>query len=279
MKNTTWTAILLAALGCAFLFVTQPARAQAAAVEPATTAAPAQTPPAQEGVAQAAMKKAAEAHKYLFLFVSENNGQETVAARSAVEAAVTKIAEKADMVSIVRNTAAEKATVEQFQLNRAPMPIVLAIAPNGAITGAYYGDRLKDPQLQESIASEAEQVCMKTLQDGNLVLVCAQNGTTQSNEAAMQGVNDFKADSRFAKFTEIVKIDPASAAEQSFVAKLQIDPKTTEAVTILLAPPSSLVTKVNGATNRDALAADLIAATSGGCGAGGCGPRGCSPTK
>jgi len=302
MKKITVAVVALAVLGCAFLLVVQQKRTAAASGEPASTAAPTseatapsqpeavvvpaspavpagQSPTAGESIAQAAMKKAADEKKSLFLFVSEGDNEEIAAAKRTVEAAAGKLGDKAELAFIKRDSAAEKDTIEKFQLNRAPMPIVLALAPNGAITGAYFGEKLKDPQLQESIAGESEQQCMKALQDRKLVFVCVQNATTKSNDVAMQGVNDFKADTRFAQFTEIVKIDPAAPAEQSFLTKLKIDSKTTEAITAFLAPPGALVVKVNGATTKNALVSVLTAASSGGCGAGGCGPKGCCPKK
>ena len=263
----------------------EPAQTSSAADTPVTVtpaalaSAPASTP--SESVGQAALKKAADDKKHLFLFVSENDNEETATAKRALEAAATKIGDKAELAFIKRDSAAEKDFIEKFQLNRAPMPIVLALAPNGAITGAYFGDKLKDPQLQESISSESEQQCMKALQDRKLVLVCVQNATTKSNDTAMKGVNEFKADTRFAQFTEVVTIDPSAEAEQTFLAKLKLDPKMTEATTAFLAPPGSLVSKVTGATNKDAFVAALTAASSGGCGSGGggCGPKGCGPKR
>jgi len=292
MKKIVVAVVALAVLGSAFLLVAQQSRTAAAADEPASAPAPASEAKAvpasapSESVAQAAIKKAAEAKRHLFLFVSESENEETATARRVLEAAAAKLGDKADLAFIKRGDAAEKDTVEKFQLARAPMPIVLAFAPNGAITGAYFGEKLKDPQLQDSIASEAEQQCMKALQDGKLVFVFAQNGTTTSNDAAMKGVNDFKADAKYAKLTEVVTIDPAAAAEQPFLTKLKIDPKTTEATTAFIAPPGSIISKVNGATTKDALVASLTAASSGGCGpkgcgpgASGCGPRSCGPAK
>ena len=299
MKKIMVTAVLVAA-GLGLLFVSQQAGIQAAADQSAAPATPtpeaAQAPaapatpeaaavPAEpapaggESVAQAAMKKATEENKYLFLFVSEKDSPETATTKSVVEAAVAKIADKANVAFINTSSASEKDTVDKFRLQGAPMPIVLALAPNGAITGAYFDEKLKDPQLQDSIAGAAEQQCMKALQDGKIVFLCAQNAATTSNDAAMQGVNDFKADEKFSQFTEVVKLDPASQADQPFLKKIRVDPKITEASTSLVAPPGSLVSQVSGATTKDAFVAALTAATSGGCGPKGCGPKGCGPAK
>ena len=91
----------------------------------------------------------------------------------------------------------EKAVVAKFDLSRALMPLVLAIAPNGAITGGF-PTKCKEQQLLDAFATPVAEKVMKQLQDNKLVFVCVQNGKTKSNEAAMQGIRDFKADARFA---------------------------------------------------------------------------------
>lgn len=249
-----------------------------AAATPAAVAAVQPSAPSGS-IAQAAIERAATENKHLFLFVSENDNEEALSAKRALEVAASEIRDKAEWASIKRDSAAEKEVIAKFQLDRAPMPIVLALAPNGAITGAYFGENLKNPPLQDSIASSGEQQCLKALQEQKLVFLCLQNAATTSNDAAMQGVNDFKADSRFAKFTEVVTVDPADATEQKFLAELKLNPQLTEATTIFLAPPGSLVSTITGATNKDALVSTLMAATAGGCGPKGCGPKGCAPAK
>ncbi len=278
-------ALLALALGCAFSLVAQHKGVQAATGDSAGNAATGVTAPtgpavsAGESVAQAAMKKASDAQKYLYLFIAGNDSEETATARRAVEAAVAKLADKADAAFINKDSAAEKGIIEKLRLAGAPMPIVLAMAPNGAITGAYFAEKLKDPQLQDSIAGAGEQQCMKALQENKLVFLCVQNDATKSNDAAMQGVNEFKADARFSEVTEIVKVNPASAPDQGLLAKLKVDPAVTEATTVFVVPPGSLVSKVEGATSKDALVSALTAATSGGCGGGKCGPGACGPKK
>ena len=106
----------------------------------------------------------------------------------------------------------EKDIVAKFDLSRAPMPLVLAMAPNGAITGGF-PTKFEEQQLVDAFATPATEKVMKNLQDGKLVFVCVQNGKTKSNAAAMQGIRDFRADARFASATEIVMLDPTNPAE------------------------------------------------------------------
>ena len=158
------------------------------------------------------------------------------------------------------------------------MPLVLAMAPNGAITGGF-PTKFEERQLVGAFATPATEKVMKNLQDGKLVFVCVQNGKTKSNDAAMRGVRDFKADARFARATEIVMLDPTDSAEASFLADIKVDPETEEARTVFLAPPGSAIADFRGATDKAELAAAFQKASSGCCSGGCCGSGGCCPKK
>ena len=130
------------------------------------------------------------------------------------------------------------------------MPLVLAIAPNGAIMGGF-PNKFTEEELLNAFGSPCTERCMKALQDGKLVFLCVQNSATNYNDEALEGVREFKADERFAKYTEVVMLDPSDTAETSFLADLKIDPKESEAVTAFLVPPGSVIAEFKGATNKD----------------------------
>lgn len=223
----------------------------------------------------AAMRRAAEANQYLFVFFSEKDDDPTRAARKTFDAALKKITPVPASVAVDRAAAAEKEIVQQFGVDRAPMPLVLAIAPNGAVTGGFPAAQLTEQRLLDAVASPGMQQCLKALQERRLVFVCLQNGRTESNEAAMKGVNEFKTDARFADATVIVKIDPSDAKEVKFLAQLKADPQSKLASTAFLAPPGVILAKLDGPTTKDSLVAALTKAMAS-CGSG-CGPSGCGP--
>jgi hypothetical protein len=158
------------------------------------------------------------------------------------------------------------------------MPLVVSVAPNGAVTKAW-ALQLRPEQLREGIVSRCTAQCMKALQDRKLVLLCVQNRQTVNSYAAWQGAQGFKADARFAAATEIVALDPADAQESAFLQSLQVNPATPDAVTILLAPPGQPVARFVGAVSKDEIAAKLTSAQSSCCPGGKCGPGGCGPAK
>ena len=220
-----------------------------------------------------AIEHASQANKHLFIFFYENDSGKTRTIRKTFESAMSLISNDAQWVAVDRNSPSEKGIVEKFRVQTAPMPLVLALAPNGAVTGGFLGQEMNEEKLHSSLASPCMQKCLKALQERKLVFLCAQNKDTKFNVAAMRGVNDFKSDPQFAQFTEIITIDPADAAEKKFIKQLKIDSEPDEAITAFMAPPGMVIGKFEGSTDKDMLLATLQRAMAS-CGTG-CGPRGC----
>ena len=221
------------------------------------------------------MSRAAEANQYLFVFFYEKDDDTTRAARKTFDEAVKKITPPAQSLGVDRTAPAEAELVAKFGVDRAPMPLVLAIAPVGAVTGGFRAADLTEERLRDAVASAGLQKCLRALQDRRLVLVCLQNGRTQANDAAMKGVNEFKADPQFGEVTEIVKVDPSDTKEAKLLAQLKGDPQAKIATTAFLAPPGVLVATVSGPTTKDSLMASLQKAMSScapGAGSGCCPP-------
>lgn len=232
------------------------------------------------GVVVAARKQAADEDKYLFAFFSKTEADNTSPMRKLFDDTMAKLTDRANTVAVNVTDPAEKEIVDEYDLDRVPMPLVLVIAPNGAITGGFPIE-FSEGDLLSAFASPATQQCIKLLQDGKLVLLCVQSDQTGMNEEAMQGVKDFTADDRFREAAEIVSLDPSDEAEGFFLKDLQVDPATKTAVTVFLAPPGAPIAMFEGPTTKDQLLAELQKAGScgpGGCGPGGsCGPGGCPP--
>lgn len=223
--------------------------------------------PQREGRGMTAVEHASETGKYLFVFFRTDDDEQTRKMRGVFDGAMKRVADRAESVVIDVSDPSEKGIVKKFGVDRAPMPLVLVLAPNGAVTGGF-PVRFEEKQLTEAFAGPSTEKVLKALQGGKLVFVCAQNARTGSNAPAMRGVKDFAADTRYAKDTEIVTLDPTDAAEAKFLAQIKIDPEAKEATTVFLAPPGMVVGKFVGATDKDALVAALES-----CGAG-CGPTG-----
>lgn len=226
----------------------------------------------------AAMQQAATAEKYLLVFFWKDQNPQTDAAWQGFQAATANAGQWANIVSVGINDAAEKPLVDRYGLTRAPMPLVMSFAPNGAVTKAFPG-KIDEQQLQTALVSPGYAQCLKSLQDRKLVLLCVQHVQPQSRPALPRGVVDFKSDPNYATSTEIVPLNADDAAEASFLKELKVDSRTPGPVTLLMAPPGTVVGKFDGAVTKNELVAKLASAQSA-CGPGGkCGPGGCGPKK
>ncbi len=224
---------------------------------------------ARGGLGFPAMEQAAEDGKYLFAVFWRDEDDQTATMQQVVAEAVTKMPDRAASVAVRVTDPAEAALIDKFGLNRAPMPLVLAIAPSGAVTGGFPSE-CNEEDLLGAFASPGTEQTIKALQDGKLVLLCLQGPSTQQNDEALKGVNDFQADSRFANTTQRVIVDPADTAEASFLQDLRVDASTDVAMTLVLVPPGSIAAVLEGGTTKEDFLAALRNATPHSCGPGGC---------
>ena len=120
---------------------------------------------------QDAIDRAAAANKYVFLFFWKDKSPQLDKAWGSLEPAVAKMADVAVFVSIRITNPAEKKIVDKYGVSRAPMPMVLAIAPSGAITKAFT-KTFDEKELRTAFVSPCTERCLKALQNRKLVFVC-----------------------------------------------------------------------------------------------------------
>jgi len=245
---------------------------------PGTSRAQAAQNPGASAAAEA-LRSAAGKNKYLFMLLFSSDDEPTRLARKVLEKAVREMGRSAEWVAVDITSGNETEIVNKYNVRSAPMPLILAFAPNGAVTGGFRNADINEEKLKSAIASRGMQECMKALQEKRIVFISVQGKETRFNKEALQGVDEFKADARYAAYTAVVKIDPADAAEKGFLAQLKIDPNAKDAATALLVPPNMVLGVTNGPTSKASVLKMLASASSGGCGPKGCAPTGCGPVK
>jgi hypothetical protein len=262
MKLIQWT--------IAFAIIAAVATTAKAQNQPANNQSPAAVSPAQ-----AVIDKAAKANKYVFIFCWKTQDQKTSAAKAEFDQAAAKLAELADVVSIQINDDAEKKIVQKHGLIRAPMPLVLAIAPCGAVTKGFT-KKFDEQEIRTAFVSPCTQLCMKALQDRKLLLVCVvEQANPQDPVKTPKCAEDFKADAKYGQATEIVFVNAKDQAEAGLLKDFKVD-QAKKPTVVFLAPPGVLIGNFDAATaTKDQLVAKLAAAQSNPCGGGRCGPGGC----
>jgi hypothetical protein len=147
----------------------------------------------------------------------------------------------------------EKALVDRFGVGRAPMPLTIAVAPNGAMT-KLTPTTITDEQIEKSFVTPAMAHSMKAMQEGKLVLICTQSGAKPVIPA---GVRDFANDPEFKLRVTVVGIPSNDPQEVELVRQLEADVVTKGATTVFLAPPGVLVGKFGAAATKEQLAVAL----------------------
>ena len=93
------------------------------------------------------------------------------------------------------------------------------------------------------------------------------------------GVQQFKADERFGPATEVVMLNARDEGEATFLKELKVDPRAAKPLSVLLAPPGSVIGQFDARATKEDLVKQVAAAQSGPCAGGKCGPNGCGPKK
>jgi hypothetical protein len=231
-----------------------------------------------EGQGQPALENAAAMKKFLFIMFWKEKNAQTDRVWSTLQAAAAKYSDLANVVSVQTTDPVEKAIVERFKVSKAPMPLVLAIAPCGAVTRAFPG-RLEEKQIAAAFVSPCEQLCMKAIQDNKLVFVCVVYETPKDGEASLpSGVKDFREDKKYTKVTEVVLLNATDKNEADFLKELRIDTKAQKPISVLLAP-GAMIGTFDVSASKQQIVAKLASAQSGCCPGGKCGPGGCCPKK
>lgn len=220
-----------------------------------------------------AIEQAKQHDQFLFLLFFKDDGEMTQQAKKTLNDTLPSLAGKATASFININDATERDIVKKYDLKRTPMPFLLVIASNGAITGGF-SRSFTPEQITGALTSKAAAQCLKCLQDHHLVVLAVQNANSTNQKQALEGITAFKMDPRFSA-TDVVVIDPSNHEEHSFLSQLNI--KTdNEALTVMIAPPAQVIASYKGAVTKEQMTKDLQAASSGCC-PGGCCPGGCCP--
>lgn len=217
----------------------------------------------------------AEPYQYIFFWKQDTAQKRTMQQLFVSTTAEMAPAVKASVVNI--SDPKNKELVAQYDVSRAPMPLVLSIAPNGAVTKASAVQFTAD-DLRDGVVSRGSAQSMKALQDQKLVVMCVLNKNSPLSESVHKNVMQFISDPRFAKVTELVVIEATDAEEQKLLLQLQVKPQSSEVVTVVMAPPGKQVARLTGLVTSEQLIAKVTDAQKSCCPGGKCGPNGqCCP--
>ena len=162
-------------------------------------------------------------------------------------------ADQATLAIVDVKTPANKTLVDRYDVGRAPMPLTLAVAPNGAIT-SLVPKKISAEQIEAAFVTPAAAFCMKSMQEGKFVFVCIQSA---AKPVIPPGVKVFNDDAEFKGRAVVALIKSGDSAEAEFLEQLEIQPNSKISTTVFLAPPGVLVGKFDAGATKDQLAGAL----------------------
>lgn len=191
----------------------------------------------------------AGSQKYAFVVFYRDNDPASQAMANVVKSGTDARSERAAAMYINVTDPAEQGVVNRFGVSRAPMPLAISVAPNGAVT-RMFRKTISDGELAKAIVSPGVAHSIKAMQDGKLVFVCTRGSAPGT---VPPGIADFQQDPQFNARTAVILLNPQDPAEASFLGELEI----TSGTFAFLAPPGVLVGKFTESTTKDTLAAAL----------------------
>ncbi len=170
---------------------------------------------------------------------------------------VTKRSQRAEWTSVNINDNANRAVVEQYHVERGPMPMVLCVAPNGAVTGGM-ARQITDEAIEHLLVTPAMAEVTKALQDKKIVVIHVQQNARQPLPA---GAAEFLADPAFNARSNTVILLLGDKAESRFISEMEIKAgDVPDSMVVVLAPPGVLVGKFPAKATGAQIAAALHAA-------------------
>jgi len=200
-----------------------------------------------------------DAPKFQFILFWKENNVQTQTFSTSLNTALSKQAGRAYVTSVNIADEANRPIVDRYQVSRAPMPLVLCIASNGAITGSM--TRLVDVNevsVDRLIITPAMAEVTKALKDKQIALV---HITADGRSPLPQGAAQFVADPMFNARTKVVTVVVGDQSEGRFLKDLAINPTDVrDSMLVMFAPPGVAVGKFPAATTVEQFATALHAA-------------------
>ncbi len=223
--------------------------------------------PAGKSRSAAVIAHAEENNRFLFLLFLGGEADRVAAMKDSLARGMATLGEKADTAFIDAADPAEAETVRKYGIGaRGGLPMVLALAPNGVVTGGYPGTVSTEQLVSATQVSELMLKVLKPLQEQKVALVALQNAATKFSEESWAGVSDFANDADYKQMVSAIKADPAAAGSREFVEQCRLVAPVTEATVVVLLPPGRIGSVLTGKLTKNDVLKSLQSCTAGsGC--------------
>lgn len=207
--------------------------------------------------AERELAQASQQGKYTFLVFYQQQDAATNAMVGTLKQNLAGKIENALICYVQVGDPAEQGLVKKYGVTRAPMPLAIALAPNGAIT-AISPRTIDATKINDAFVTPAGAASLKALQEQKIVFVAVHTGS-QLNEP--QAIAAFADDPHFRERMGVVAINASDVREKDFLKDLAIDASpSSPASLVVLAPPGVMVGKFSASATKAEIAAAIAEA-------------------
>jgi hypothetical protein len=219
-------------------------------------AQPLAPPPLPQSKVQPVLDAAAKAGQFTYIVFTKGDSDAYRNMLAVVKDGVAARGGKSTFTTADANSAGEQTLVETFGVGRAPMPLTVAVAPNGAVTGVF-AKSINDEQMAVAIVPPTMMRCMKSLQSQKLVFVCLTSDAATKAEVPA-GVQRVRLDPDFKDRVELVSMIANDPAESRFIREMKLDTaRITGPYAVLIAPPGVLIGHYDAKSTKVEIAAAI----------------------
>lgn len=194
--------------------------------------------------------------KFSYIVFYRNDDELTQTMAQVVKDAASKQPDAVTSRFVQITNPADAAIVAQFNMGRAPMPLTLVAAPNGAVTGVFR-KHVTQEQLAGAFVTTSMSHCMKAMQDGKLVFLALQ---TTPDVTVPQGVAEFLNDPQFKERVTVVPVQAGDQAEAKLLSELAIGTGPDQPTVAFFSPPGVVVGTFGAGATKAEIANALHAA-------------------
>lgn len=205
--------------------------------------------------AEQALASAAQSSQTSFLLFHRGNDARTQGLQRTL-ANLTANRNDASVVSIAISNSAEQRLVQRFDATRMPLPAIVAVAPNDAVTGVF-AQRFTAADFNSAIVSPGYAECVKALQNDRLVLLCIHPA---GQNTVPPGVTEFQKNNNLGKQVQVVNVSAADPGETKTLSELGVRGNLTSPTTVFMAPPGVMLGQFDDRVTAKTLAGRLAEA-------------------
>ncbi len=167
---------------------------------------------------------------------------------------------------VLREVAADSAgaasLVEKYRLLRAPMPLLLVFAPNGAITRGY-AKKVELAKLQTSLVGPIEQKLIKYMQQRKPVVIRIPGKSAEENTDFNTAISDFEKLRGFKP--EVLEVTALSKDDKKLEKKYGLNIYSGKAQTVVLTTAGTVAGSFSGKVSAEDISEALKNAGSSCC--------------